>query len=122
MKVDDTFKSHLKEPHKESNNDNKKFKLKLKEHGLEKAHKSGTSTGHGKFMIHPHSYREHTKSPKFKRYVIDEDDEKDYNRKSENPKNASSVKNLTNQSYHFLFNESVVSMEDQTLHTKKTRK
>ena len=53
--------------------------------------------------------------------MIDQDDEKNYNKKSENPKNVSSVKNLTNQAYHILFNESAVSMEDQ-LRTKKTRK
>lgn len=69
------------------------------------------NTAHGKFMIHPHSYRERTKSPKFKRYVINEDDEREYNRKSENPKNVSSVKNLTNQAYHNLLTESSVSIQ-----------
>lgn len=75
MKVDDTFKSQAKEPHTESNHDNKKFKLKIKDSGFEKVSKGGSMhSAHGKFMIYPHSYREQTKSPKFKRYVINEDD------------------------------------------------
>ena len=82
MKVDDNLKSLSTDAHYESNNENKKFKLKLKDHGFEKGLKSGLNTAHGKFMIHPHSYREHTKSPKFKRYVINEDEERDFNRKS----------------------------------------
>ena len=32
-------------------------------------------------MGQPHSYRENTKSPKFKRYVINEDEEREFNRK-----------------------------------------
>ncbi len=54
--------------------------------------------------------------------MINEDDEKEYNRKSENPKNVSSVKNLTNQAYQNLLNDSTVSMQDESIYNKKTRK
>ena len=75
MKVDDAFKSQpSKDLANETANNFKKFKLKLKDHNFEKWNKSGYNTAQSKFMAHPHSYREHTKSPKFKRYVINDDD------------------------------------------------
>lgn len=55
MKVDD-----LRSQNKESEpvNNNKKFKLKLKDHGLDiKLNKSGFNSAHGKLIAHPHSYR-----------------------------------------------------------------
>ncbi len=97
MKVDDSTKNQNKDK-AEMGNDGKNFKLKLKEHGLEKMNKSYLNTVHGKFMVHPHSYRENTKSPKFKRYIVHED-ESIIAKKGENPKNVSSVKNFTNQNY-----------------------
>lgn len=73
MKVDDTYKSQSKEV--DCPKENKKFKLKFKDNGFEKANKNCLVNSNGKFIAYPQSYREITKSPNFKKYIINDDDE-----------------------------------------------